>query len=60
MRHLFLFLLLCLERDDRQLRVRGHYSLSPAPTHGVHPAYILAPSRQLLTSRYKVWKCEVI
>lgn len=53
MRHLFLFLLLCLERADRQLHVAsGHYNFSPAPTHGVYPAYILAPSRQLLTSRY--------
>jgi len=56
MRHLFLFLLLCLERADRQLHVAsGHYNFSPAPTHGVYPAYILAPSRQLLTSSTLKW-----
>jgi len=56
MKHLFLFLLLWLERVDRQLHVAsGHYNFSPVPTHGVYPAYILAPSRQLLTSSTLKW-----
>ena len=34
----------------------GVYPLSMGPSHGVHPAYILASSGQLLTSRYQYHK----